>query len=239
MSNGQLNRFEWLKAVGQSEGIKDSAVRVAMALALQFANDQTGQINPSIKTLASWTKQSTDTVKRAVKALVDGGWLGRTEGRGRGNKTAYVLCSPGKVVPITAQNKGGSHAPLTEQKGATMHLKGGTDAPSHNKDKQSFEQRAAVPQWYRSHHFTGNAFAGLVVVSSSNRDALYAWGHWLKDQGFPALDYFPIEAPSKKNGSSFFSLPWKTPPVEAALIDEARSFFGSMLGSEAAHAVNS
>lgn len=239
MSNGQINRFEWLKAVGQADDLKDSTKTVAMALALQFANDQTGQINPSIKTLANWTKQSTDTVKRAVKALVDAGWMGRSEGRGRGNKTAYVLCSPGKVVPITAQNKGGTRAPLTEQKGAHVHRKGGTHAPFHIEDKQSFEQRGSIPHWYRSHQFAGNAFAGPVVVSSSNRDALYAWGNWLKAQGFPALDQFPIEQAGKKNGTSFFSLPWKTPPTDAGMIDEAREFFASMLGQGDAHAVNS
>ena len=239
MSRSQINRFEWLKAVLQNDQLTPSAKTIASALAVQFANDETGQINPSVRTLANYTTQSTDTVKRAVKALVDAGWMGRSEGRGRGNKTAYVLCSPGKVVPITAQNKGGTHAPSTEQKGAHMHLKGGTDAPSYNKDKQSFEQRVAVPQWYRSHRFTGNAYDGPAVISSSNHDALYAWASWLKEQGLPALDRFPIEAPGKKNGSSFFLLPWKTPPIEANMNAEACEFFGSMLVLEDAHAVNS
>lgn len=239
MPEAHINRFEWLKAVGQSDGLRDSAVRVAMALGLQFANDQTGQINPSIKTLANWTKQSTDTVKRAVRALVDAGWLVRTEGRGRGNKTAYVLCSPGKVVPMVTQNKGGTRAPLTKQKGAQMHQKGGTRAPSYIEDKQSLEQKGSMLHWYRSHHFAGNAFAGLVVVCSSDHDALYAWGRWLKKEGFPALDKFPIEQPGKKSGTSFFSLPWKRPPTDAGLIGEAREFFASMHDQENACAASS
>lgn len=122
MSNGQINRFEWLKAVVQSGGLKDRTKTVGAALAVQFANDETGQINPSVRTLANYTTQSIDTVKRAVKELVDDGWLGRTEGRGRGNKTAYVLGSPGRVVSISTQSKGGNRAPLTERKGATVHL---------------------------------------------------------------------------------------------------------------------
>lgn len=120
-----------------------------------------------------------------------------------------------------------------------MHRKGGAHAPSYIKDKQSFEQRGEIPRRYSSHRFAGNAFDGPAVVSSSNRDALYAWGNWLKAQGFPALDQFPIEKPGKKNGTSFFSLPWKTPPTDAGLIDEARGFFASMLGQEGSHAVNS
>lgn len=238
MSNGQFNRFEWLKAVVQSGGLKDRSKTVATALAVQFANDKTGQINPSVRTLADYTTQSIDTVKRAVKELVDDGWLGRTEGRGRGNKTAYVLVSPGKVVPISAPKKGCSHAPLTGQKGATMHRKGGNHAPSYNKDKQSFEQRESKPQQYRSHRFAGNSFDGLTLIPSSNQEALYAWGHWLKAQGFPALDQYPIERQGQKSGSSFFSLPWKAPPVEPDLIEEACAFFAAMLGQEDGHAVN-
>ena len=51
MSNPSINRFEWLKAVMQAEVLTPTAKNVATALAVQFANAETGQINPSQETL--------------------------------------------------------------------------------------------------------------------------------------------------------------------------------------------
>lgn len=246
MTAQTLNRFDWAKAVAKSE-LLPRAKLVAWSLAIDFCNEESGRLDPSLTTISEATGLTLDTVKRAIRDLTEGEWLGRTEGRGRGNKTAYTLLSPGKVIAISNtkdaarmhSTKECTGAPLTKQKGAQVHGKGGTGALSHNRAKQTMNKGAGVPNWYRTHHFAGNAFAGLVMVSSSNRDALYAWGNWLKAQGFPALDHFPIEQTGKKNGTSFFSLPWKTPPTDAGLIDEACEFFASMLGQGDAHAVNS
>lgn len=180
MFNAQINRFEWYKAVVQTDLLNPSTKTLASVLALVFANDETGQINPSVKTLANYTTLSIDTVKRAVKALIDGGWLGRTEGRGRGNKTAYVLCSPGKVVPLAMQNKGRTHAPLTKQKGAPTHRKGRTHAPSYNKDKQTNEQRGS-----------GCPVLSVHVIHAVDEDKVASWNAWLADNGFPSLQQLP------------------------------------------------
>lgn len=176
MLNGRINRFEWYKAVVQTDLLNPSTKTLASVLALVFANDETGQINPSVRTLANYTKLSINTIKRAVKALIDGGWLGRSEGRGRGNKTAYVLCSPGKVVPLAAQNKGSTHAPLTGQKGPPMHRKGATHAPSYNKAKQTYEQRGdRCPA------------LSLHVIHASDEGKVASWNAWLADNEFPSL----------------------------------------------------
>ena len=93
----KLNRFEWLKAVLQVKELNSSSQVVAAALSVQFANDETGQINPAMKTLAEYLKMALSTVKRAIKELVAAGWLSRTEGRGAGNRTRYTLRSPYRV----------------------------------------------------------------------------------------------------------------------------------------------
>lgn len=66
MSVQTLNRDEWLKAVTQAECVNDAAARVATALVTQFANNETGQLNPSVKTPARYLKKSPDTLKRAT-----------------------------------------------------------------------------------------------------------------------------------------------------------------------------
>ena len=229
MSAAFLNRFEWLKAVMQAEDLNPAAKNVATALAVQFANDQTGQINPSVVTLADYLKTSGDTVKRAVRALVEGGWLGRTEGRGRGNRTTYILLSPGRVVAIS-----------DAKKGADMHEKGGNAAPS--RIEQSFEQNGAPAEGYRQaeryrhHRFAGNAWEGPAMVSGADHAALGEWGRWLIAEGFPPLAAFPIKRAGGKRGSEFYGLPWKRPPTTAQTADEARAYFASMLPEEARYA---
>ncbi|MCB1349281.1 MAG: hypothetical protein KDK11_11815 [Maritimibacter sp.] len=248
MSAAFLNRFEWLKAVMQAEDLNPAAKNVATALAVQFANDQTGQINPSVVTLADYLKTSGDTVKRAVRALVEGGWLGRTEGRGRGNRTTYILLSPGRVVAISdakkgaglPREKGGSVALSHMQKGADMHEKGGNAAPS--RIEQSFEQNGAPAEGYRQaeryrhHRFAGNAWEGPAMVSGADHAALGEWGRWLIAEGFPPLAAFPIKRAGGKRGSEFYGLPWKRPPTTAQTADEARAYFASMLPEEARYA---
>jgi len=99
-----MNRFEWLKAVMRAD-LPDRAKSVATALALVFCNDETGQINPGYGAIADAIGGAHhDTIKRAVAALSEAGWLalpeGRKAGRGRGNAVSYILTSPGKVVPM-------------------------------------------------------------------------------------------------------------------------------------------
>ena len=88
----KLNRFEWLKAVLQCADLNSSTKVVASALSVQFANDQTGQLNPSLKTLDEFLAgMFLAIMKRCLRQLVEFGWLFRTEGRGAGNSTEYDL----------------------------------------------------------------------------------------------------------------------------------------------------
>lgn len=202
MSAQVLNRFEWAKAVNRSD-LLDRAKTVAWALAVEFCNDETGRLDPSLKTLAEATGKTVDTVKRAIRDLTTSGWLARTEGRGRGNKTEYTLLSPGKVIaissaktgapthhekggtgaPLTREKgapvhraKGGTGAPLTKEKGAPVHGKGGTGALSYNKDKQTYEQKGrACPA------------RSLRIIHATDAEKVASWNAWLSENGFPSL----------------------------------------------------
>ena len=67
------------------------------------------------------------------KALVEAGWITRTEGRGRGNRAVIIFQKGSNVVPLLPRvtaiagksepEKGGTDAPqTTEEKGARMHF---------------------------------------------------------------------------------------------------------------------
>lgn len=241
MKAGNLNRFEWTKAVNRSELMLRAKV-VAFALAVEFCNEETGRLDPGLSALADATGQTVDTVKRAIRDLTDAGWLARTEGRGRGNKTAYTLLSPGNVVSILTakkgapvhQVKGGTRAPLSSEKGAPVHGKGGTRPTCYNKDKQSLEQRGQHP-WshYEKHRFKGNVFDGpcLLPKGSSWHD-LNAWSDWLRDRGFPKLCDMPISQRGTKD--TLFAVPYRKPPMDAQRCAEAEAYFTKLIDQTAA-----
>lgn len=233
----QINRFEWLKAVMQSrdEEITANAKNVATALAIQFTCNETGKLNPKVTTLEEYLGLSKATVKRAIRALVDAGWLHRTEGRGAGNSTEYSLTSPGKIVPFRQPKrvqecplKKGSEVSLQdEKKGSVVSPKGVSTEPSYI--EQSSEQYTAPLNRYRDHRFEGNGFPGLTVVDEKTHWVdLAAWGQWLGKNGLPPLFSYPLKKVSDK-GKTFWRLPWKTPPDTDRKHDEAVEFFSALL----------
>ena len=180
----KLNRFEWLKAVLQVKELNSSSQVVAAALSVQFANDETGQINPAMKTLAEYLKMALSTVKRAIKELVAAGWLSRTEGRGAGNRTRYTLLSPRKIVPFRPKKKG-SHVGLAgQQKGSSLPQKGVTDGLSYK--EQSKEQKARLapsPDLPNG----GQSGEGLRFVPGGGGYFEREWDDALRAYGLPSL----------------------------------------------------
>ena len=136
----KLNRFEWHKAVMQVRSLNATAKVVAGALAVQFANDETGQLNPGLTTLMEYLGLSLSTLKRAIKDLINAGWLSRTEGRGAGNCTNYTFLAPCKIVPFRASKKGSKASLSAKKKGSQVAQKGFTHEPSYK--EQSKEQQA-------------------------------------------------------------------------------------------------
>lgn len=240
MSSTSINRFDWLKAVIQSDALNPAAKTVATALAVQYANADTGKLNPSISTLAAYVKASPDTVKRAVRALVKLKWLGRTEGRGRGNSTSYTLLSPGKIVTLSTRNprfksteeKGGNAALLSEEKGADLRGKGGNDAPS--RIEQSYEQKNAQDGRWSAFRFDGAPFAGPSLVAISDYSTLNPWTSWLKENGFPPLCEIGVLRSGKKTSGDRFAIPRRSIPQTKKQAEEAIAYFNAVIETEGA-----
>lgn len=136
----KLNRFEWQKAVLQVRSLTSTAKLVASALSVQFANDETGQLNPGLATLMEFLGLPLSTLKRAIRQLIDAGWLSRTEGRGAGNCTNYTLLAPCKIVPFRPKKKGPKASLSAKKKGSLVVQKEAIREPSYK--EQSKEQKA-------------------------------------------------------------------------------------------------
>lgn len=197
-----INRFEWLKGVLQAD-LSDRAKVLASALAIEFCNDGTGQLNPSLPTLARYLHVSEDTAKRAVSDLGKAGWLAKTVGRGRRNTTEYILLSPGNVTALRTVDRENRAAkrvqdctPSEQEKGCRTADKRVQNCPSHIRKEQSYEQK------------TGERPAAHLreIVRRGSWQA-EAWDAWLAQNGQPAL-----EALNKLHKDGGYDLPWKHPP---------------------------
>lgn len=244
MAEVSINRFEWLKAVMQSR-ISATGKNVAAALAVQFANVETGQINPAATTLADFLGVSLATVKRAVRQLAEHGWLARTEGRGAGNRTFYTLRSPGKILPFRSPKRGQKCAAekeselslSPEKKGSHLNEKGVRNEPSYIEQSSEQKARAAAPPpgaaEYQRWRFAGNAFDGPVLISFDRHDDLKRWADWLRRERLPELCHMPVLR-RDANGRKFFVLPWRRPPDDEHGSDEARAYFAALIEAEGA-----
>ena len=241
MRDAFLNRFEWLKAVLQAEELTPTAKNVASAIAVQFANDETGQINPSQETLADFLKVHRDTVKRVLRELRNAGWLMATGDGGRGKAPFMRLLSPGKIIPFGVRKRGDKSSPDPEKRGGDLWGKGGRNTPPLLKDKQSKNKEGAretdapdpIPIRYRDHRFIGSITSGPRIVPSTDFGSLNRWADWLADEGFPRLCDTPLGRKAEKGKTIFFALPSKCPPTCAAGRAEARGFFEAVLDGEA------
>lgn len=210
----KLNRFEWLKAVLQSAALNSSTKAVASALSVQFANDETGQLNPSLKTLDQFLSgMSLATIKRCLRQLVEFGWLFRTEGRGAGNHTEYDLRAPCKIIPFRPKKKGAPVLLPNPEKGSLVTEKRLTGELSYIKDEQSKEQNPALEPDLPDGRPSGSARGGgsqTVFVSRQSFGcrqweafAERVFGIWI-ERAFPE---------ALENGERGYWLPNRFPPT--------------------------
>ena len=171
--NGNWNRarWGWLRAITGDGDLSPMARLLAHVLATQFSHHETAHCAPGTDTLADALCTSVDTIKRALRDLAAAGWLIRTEGRGRGNRSEIfflggnnvvpMICQKGleasghdrpKAVPapITRHEKGSNPAPVYDREGATkkgadMRGKGGKTALAYIKADPKNIQRAGQP----------------------------------------------------------------------------------------------
>ncbi|ATX66710.1 hypothetical protein BG454_13505 [Roseinatronobacter bogoriensis subsp. barguzinensis] len=93
------HRLEWLKRALQAD-VTDRAKTLASALSVKWANDQTGQCNPSLREICAFLGWNKDKARRAIADLIEGGLLERVVGKGRGRKSGYMFLGPSNVVPL-------------------------------------------------------------------------------------------------------------------------------------------
>lgn len=207
-----INRHAWDDAVAQTN-LPDRAKTLASALR-RFANDQTGQCNPSIPTLAAYLKRTEQTVRNAIHDLTEAGWLARLPGNGKGNVTKFVMLSPGNVVALrpapiardatTVSLKGSKDfGNRPAQKGQRTLPKGSKDFDRHIRKEHHSEQKA------RASEPPPHPESRLCVKVERGSWQADAWGKWLWSHGKPSLDEMP--AFGLVNG---YRLPWSTPPSD-------------------------
>lgn len=212
----KLNRFEWLKAIMQRRDLTTASKVVASALSVQFANGQTGQINPSLDTLVEYLGLSLATIKRAIKQLAQSGWLDRTEGRGAGNHTRYSLKTPCKIMPFRARKKRSQASFYDHEKGSTENAKGFVSELSY-KAEQSKEQKAALEASRldgepsasaRGAPRTSGAFVSKRSFACRQWEAFSkeALGDWM-ERAFPEV---------LRDGEAGYLVPTKYPPTQKA-----------------------
>lgn len=90
----------------QAEGFTPTAKNVAGAIAVQFANGDAGQINPSQSTLANYLKVYKDTIKRVLRELRNAAWMLATGTGGRSKAPMIRLLIPGKILPFRYVKRG-------------------------------------------------------------------------------------------------------------------------------------
>jgi len=179
-------RWGWLESVRRDEALSPMARLVAHVLVLDFANRRTQRCDPSLREIAGVLGTSQDTVKRAIKVLVESRWIVREEGRGRGRASGYGFLTRAKIVPIkggkSAPPKGGEDAPFyRSQKGADLHRKGGKSAPAYNKDKpcKNHEGRAGASAGAENPLLVRDAERAVAAFREGRRDALAETRSWV------------------------------------------------------------
>ncbi|MEP2682254.1 MAG: hypothetical protein ABJP44_11350 [Sulfitobacter sp.] len=211
----KLNRFEWLKAVLQCADLNSSTKVVAAALAVQFANDKTGQLNPSLKTLDTYLASvSLATIKRCLRHLDEAGWLFRTEGRGAGNCTQYELRAPCQIVPFRAKKKGASMRFQGEKKGSTLNEKGVTYETSYITDKRSEELMPSTEKTYSDGQVPHikSVDCSLGVFVSRQSFGCRQWETFIEKMFNTRIEHILPEC--VENGEYGYWLPSKFPPTD-------------------------
>ena len=133
-------RWGWMESVRRDAGLSPTGRLVAHVLALDFVNVQTMQCDPSLRQIAELMGSSQDTIRRAIRDLVERGWLTRNGGLGRGNSTSYGFLTRAQIIHLKgskyATPKGSTDATFYgSQKVADLQGKGRKSASPHNIDK--------------------------------------------------------------------------------------------------------
>jgi hypothetical protein len=86
------DRFRWLLIVGKDKAISANATRVALLLTLQYFSRRKMLAFPSQEKLSADTDLGVSTIRRAIKDLMNAGYLNSYKAFGSSNR--YIFCLP-------------------------------------------------------------------------------------------------------------------------------------------------
>jgi hypothetical protein len=227
-SDFNKRRWAWLKGVTADSELSPGAKILASVLVTQFPDVETGACFPGNEKLAEALGGiSHDTIQRAFRALSAGGWLHRTEGRGRGNFSVVVFHFRAEVVKLHPHEKPGQNAPaMTAQKAAELRFQ----AKEKAAELRSKGRKSAASHIEPNSNQTKNAQAsanhvglkGVRVAVAPGSDDEAAWDQWLEQQGYDRLAQFAARV--LVGGQCGYGAPDKKPPTDGDMlaIDRAR-----------------
>lgn len=115
------HRTRWQIALREDLSLPQVARDVGLWLSIWMSTDGASRYGPTVPDLASRTKRSLQTVRRALTRLEEAGWLIRQNGVGRGNLTTYQLMIPVGAEPALeaalTREKGTNQTPFSDPKG--------------------------------------------------------------------------------------------------------------------------
>ncbi|WP_371055732.1 helix-turn-helix domain-containing protein [Rhodosalinus sp. K401] len=196
-------RHQWAQAVRTDKSLSATARLVAQSLALDFANGETGQCNPSRAVLADHLGMSEATIKRALGELTKAGWLGRHGATARNRTANYTFTSPGKVVAFAP--------PKTENAG---HRRPASEARTRVKSEPNAGHEIAA--LYKNHvknhraREAGDCPVAQIEVAHDTSHRAARWNAWLAEKGWPSLAELGVRA-SDGHGHGW-RVPFALPP---------------------------
>ncbi|MFV0359174.1 helix-turn-helix domain-containing protein [Tropicimonas sp.] len=147
-------KLQYLLEMVTDNELDDSALRVALYLALAHADHETGESRPSFETIGAAIGKHAKSVKRALNKVEAAGYMTVERGTNKGNSSRYRPTHTAlkraserrregdKVVPLHRVN-GGQSCP---QSGTDLSGKGGQDRPPNREQELRKEQlRASAP----------------------------------------------------------------------------------------------
>ncbi len=191
------DRWAWQKAVWADADLSAMARLVASVLVSGYANHETGECSPGVKTLAAAVGSHRATIMRALAELVAAGWVERLGGEGPGKVASYRFLfrervaepRPERVATLrperVAEPRPERVADLdaTCRKSATPPIPPYKDEPNMNQKpspEKPVHPRVAIRGMQRPQTLTH------VIAPGSGRAE--RWNEWLEAHGYPPLE---------------------------------------------------
>lgn len=217
-------KLQYLQELVMDHGVSDNAVRVALYLAVVYADHETGECFPTFETIGTGVGKCAKTIKRAINALEDAGYLIVRRGTNKGASSRYrptdaVLRRAadrrreGDKVVHLRHGKGGHSCP---DKGSNLSAKEGQICPPNKEQELRKEPQAAATPDLPERGQSGKARSTTGELTFVPCGICFArdWDDRLSREGMASLERcLPISVHGRHRG---FWLPGRTPAPEGS-----------------------